>query len=321
MKLSRIAGFIALITLLGLTLLGATRLRKAETPPWRSEPSEIPHTPPLAKQAHPSEEPDFPPFHLVTYNVKNWLTSGQNPPKSPEAKSAVIQILATASPDILGLCEIGNIDDVEEIQSLLAAEGIHLPHSHLTGGEDPVRHLAILSRFPILSTASPDTSIPGSTRSMQRGILDVTLNTGGKEIRLIGLHLKSKRNVTEFDQAALRLAEAAHVRTYADSILTANPKTHLIIYGDFNDTTRSLSTKTIYGTYRSPLYMNPIHVADSRGESWTHFYARQDAYTRIDFVTVSQALLRHVDKQASSIIDHPLWETASDHRPVLIRFR
>jgi endonuclease/exonuclease/phosphatase family metal-dependent hydrolase len=155
---------------------------------------------------------------------------------------------------------------------------------------------------------------------MQRGILDVTLSVGGRPIRFLGLHLKSKRIVPEFDQALLRVQEAGHVRNHIDHIIEKDEEAMLVVYGDFNDTTRSLSTRSIYGTYRTPGYMNPIHVKDSRGEAWTYRYQVQDSYSRIDFVTVSSALKRHVKKDKSMIIDDPLWEEASDHRPVLVRF-
>ncbi|MGJ8645223.1 MAG: endonuclease/exonuclease/phosphatase family protein [Luteolibacter sp.] len=321
MKLGHFAGFTLLSVLALLAIFGALRLKHVETPPWRADTTEPPSDQTSPEESPPTEDPDFPAFTFLNYNVKNWLISKQTSEKSPEAKAAVIRLLADASPDIIGICEIGDMDDVMEIQFMLEAEGVKLPHIHLTGGEDSIRHLAILSRFPFVSIAKPDTSIKDNDRSMQRGMLDVTVDTGGREVRFIGLHLKSKRTVQEFDQAALRLAEAAHARKHADAILAADPETLLVIYGDFNDTTRSLSTRTIYGTYRTPGYMNPIHVSDSRGESWTHCYAVEDTYSRIDFVTVSKALKRHVDKKASYIIDDPLWETASDHRPVLIQFR
>jgi endonuclease/exonuclease/phosphatase family metal-dependent hydrolase len=99
-----------------------------------------------------------------------------------------------------------------------------------------------------------------------------------------------------------------------------DPTAALVAYGDFNDTTRSLSTRAINGTYRTPGYLSHVHVRDSRGETWTHHYAVEDAYTRIDFVTVSAGLRRHVKKDKSRIIDDPDWVTASDHRPVLVRF-
>lgn len=294
--------------------------RSVETPPWgRASASDAVveiaiESPPTPTQAA------FTPFTFITYNVKNWLISSQAPEKTAAAKAAIIELLAGGNPDVIGLSEIGSRADVAEIQTMLKAAGVDLPHLHHTGGEDQVRHLALISRFPILSTVSPDLRLRGTEQSMQRGILDATLDVGGHPVRFIGLHLKSKRIVPDFDEAALRMAEAQHARRYLDAILTENPGAAVVTYGDFNDTTRSLSTRAIYGTYRTPGYLNPVHVADSRGETWTHHYALQDTYTRIDFVTVSSALQRHVKKAKSRIIDDPLWETASDHRPVLVRF-
>ena len=76
----------------------------------------------------------------------------------------------------------------------------------------------------------------------------------------------------------------------------------------------------ICGTYRTPGYLSPILAKDSRGETWTHRYTVEDSYSRIDFITVSQALKRHVKRNGSRIIDDPLWEAASDHRALVVRF-
>jgi endonuclease/exonuclease/phosphatase family metal-dependent hydrolase len=294
--------------------------RNAETPPWNTTPSSPAETEKVEIKPTAQTQGEFTPFTFIAYNVKNWLISHQAPEKSPEAKAAIIELLASGKPDVIGLCEIGSKQDVIEIQAMLKATGIDLPHFHHAGGVDRVRHLALISRFPILSSENPDLSLAGMEQSMQRGILDATLDIGGRPVRFIGLHLKSKRTVPEFDQAALRVAEAQRAREHLDTILTTDPRAAVVAYGDFNDTTRSLSTRAIYGTYRTPGYMSPVHVRDSRGETWTYRYAVQDAYTRIDFVTVSASLRRHVDKEKSHIIDDPLWEKASDHRPVVVSF-
>lgn len=295
--------------------------RSIETPPWRLE---LPSPLTVEKKAEESSPPmltaEFTPFTFITYNVKNWLVSHQAPEKSSDSKAAIIELLASGKPDVIGLCEIGSENDVNEIQTMLKAVGVDLPHLYHTGGEDPVRHLAILSRFPILSTERPNLQLPGLKQSMQRGILDATLDIGGRPVRFIGLHLKSKRTVPDFDQAMIRIAEAQHARRHIDSIFAKTPELALIVYGDFNDTTRSLSTRAIYGTYRTPGYLSPIRVRDGRGETWTYRYDTQDIYSRIDFVTVSAGLRRHAKMDKSRIIDEPSWETASDHRPVLVRF-
>ena len=307
--------------LLGASMFGAIALFRADsTPPWRVSPD----LKPAVSQRDPTlskNNSETVPFTFVNYNVKNWLLSSQSPPKKPESKEAVIRILAGTGADVIGLCEVGSTRDVKEIRLMLAEAGQDLPHSFHTGGADGVRHLAILSRYPILATVSPSIGIPGKAYSMQRGILDATVKIGADEVRFIGLHLKSKRNVAEFDQALLRIDEATHARKHVDGILSHDPGALIVVYGDFNDTVRSISTRTIFGTYRSPEYLAPVHVKDSRGESWTHCWAYEDLYSRIDFVTVSKALKRRVDRDASRVVDDAGWETASDHRPVLVRFK
>lgn len=319
-KPSITAAIVFPILLVAVTIAGLALFRIDSTPPWRITPK---GTPSAVQEdpVYPKDRSGTTPFTFVTYNVKNWLVSSQSPLKKPESKDAVISILARAAPDVVGLCEVGSKKDVEEIRLMLAEAGHDLPHSFHTGGVDTVRHLAILSRFPIVSTESPVLEIPNREYSMQRGILDATVDTGSGRIRFIGLHLKSKRTVPEFDQSLVRIDEAMHARRHIDAILARDPEALIVCYGDFNDTTRSISTRAIYGTYRTPGYLSPVHVKDSRGESWTHFWAEQDIYSRIDFVTVSRALKRKVDKKSSRVVDGPDWETASDHRAVLVRFK
>ena len=308
------------ILLLAIAIGGLVLFRIDSTPPWTTSTSDPKAS--VGIESNNSRNAEDPaPFTFISYNVKNWLISSQSPAKKAEAKGAVIRILAEADPDVIGLSEIGSKKDVEEIRILLAEAGHDFPHTYHTGGVDTVRHLAILSRFPIVSTESPPLEIPGKGYSMQRGMLDATIQIGTEKFRFIGLHLKSKRNVPEFDQALLRIDEAVHTRKHIDAILADDPDAMIICYGDFNDTTRSLSTRAIFGTYRTPEYLSPVHVKDSRGESWTHCWAYQDIYSRIDFVTVSKSLKRRVDKKSSRVIDDPSWEMASDHRPVLVRFK
>ncbi len=309
---------------LGVTLLlfaGTWYFQKSETPPWKQS-GQIPKLPSPENRPNISvSDHDPTPFRFVSYNLKNWLTSSQNPDKSPESKSAIIDILTSSGAEIIGLSEIGSEADVLEVQFLLKQAGRDLPYFHHTGGTDPIRHLGILSRFPITSKQQPEITIPNTQHSMQRGILDVTIEIGGKTTRFIGLHLKSKRIVPDFNEAELRILEAEHARKHIDSILSQNPETHLIAYGDFNDHIESLSTKTILGNYRSPDYMTPVPIEDQRGEKWTYFYSTQDNYDRIDFITVSKSLKPHIDRASTRIIDTPNWIQASDHRAIMVSFQ
>jgi endonuclease/exonuclease/phosphatase family metal-dependent hydrolase len=270
-------------------------------------------------------------LRFIAYNVNNWLTMDRtlertehpNIPKPATEKRAVIQLLCRHSPDVIGICEIGTLEDLAEIQSALKAGGVDLPHSHYVGGGDEVRHLGLLSRFPITRTTAPDAldfKHNGTHFTMNRGILDASIEANGKSFRWLGVHLKSKREVAGGDQEAIRLNEARLLRQHVDTILKADPAARLIVYGDFNDTRGSAVLKTITGSFNDPAYLTAIPVEDKQGQRWTHFWGLHDIYSRFDFITISHSLKPDVDFKHSRILDDPEWNDASDHRPLLAIF-
>lgn len=268
----------------------------------------------------------------MAYNVENWLTMDRfvdgkrvnDSPKPDSEKQAVISIIAKHRPDILGLCEIGQKSDLEEIREALKAADIDLPHTHFAGGSDPTRHLGLLSRHPVVSTGTigeTEYQLKGATFTFNRGVLDATVDAGGKAFRFLGVHLKSKREVEQGDQEEMRVNEARLLRKHVDSILAADPQVRLVVYGDFNDTRPNRSFKTATGNYNAPGYLTAIPARDSRGHAWTHHWVPHDIYSRIDFVTVSRALRPEVDFRASYVVDDAEWDKASDHRPLLVIFK
>lgn len=268
----------------------------------------------------------------MSYNVRNWLTMDRyvdqknlkGAPKPERERKAVIDIIVRHSPDVIGLSEIGTPEDLAEIQYRLRENGLDLPHSHYTGGSDFVRHLGLLSKFPIVSTAKPIKSHlkwEGRTISLNRGILDATVNIGGRSYRFVGVHLKSKREVEGLDQESIRRGEAHLLRSHVDAIFRNEPNIRMLVYGDFNDTRSSIAVKTIVGNHSDPSYLTAIPFTDRSGETWTHFWDLHEIYSRIDFVTISRRLKDEVDFRSSKIIDDPNWNEASDHRPVLAIFR
>ncbi|MES2440824.1 MAG: endonuclease/exonuclease/phosphatase family protein [Verrucomicrobiota bacterium] len=283
-------------------------------------------------EAAASESPSSEGLRFIAYNVENWLTmdryvDGKNlkgAPKPESEKQAVVSILTRHSPDVIGLCEIGEATDLAEIQEKLKAAGLDLPHSHYTGGSDPTRHLGLLSRFPITSTAKPaetEYQLAGHTFAINRGILDATIEARGKPYRFLGLHLKSKRDSEQGDQEAIRLNEARLLRRHVDSILKSNENARLVVYGDFNDTRSAPVMKTIAGKYNAPDYLTAIPAKDSRNDAWTHHWALHDVYSRFDFIMVTRGLRSDVDFRAAKIIDDIGWEKASDHRAVMAIFK
>jgi endonuclease/exonuclease/phosphatase family metal-dependent hydrolase len=299
-----------------------TQKPEHKTTPSQSKEAALPAKPEAGKNG----------LQFIGYNVENWLTMDRfvdnrpikSAPKPDSEKKQVIRILAANAPDVIGICEIGEASDLAEIQESLKAAGLDLPHSYYTGGTDPVRHLGMLSRYPITATGKItelEYQMNGQTFGFNRGILDATITANGKPYHFLGVHLKSKRDVEEGDQEQMRIHEAHMLRKHVDSILQADPQARLIVYGDFNDTYPSKAVKVVTGSTEETQRLMPIYFKDSKGEAWTHHWKNQDIYSRIDFVTVSHALRSEVDFRQCRIVEDPAWNEASDHRPLMTVFK
>jgi len=322
-------------------LLTAGCGKKSGTPAWSKAPETAAAAPETASK--PKSKPKSKPvkaavgdpatpeavgsLRFVGYNLENWLTMERTAngkvqssrPKPESEKQAVVAMVARVKPDILGVCEIGTREDLADLQSRLKAAGLDLPNIHYTGGADPTRHLALLSRFPITRTgtvAKSDYRLEGRTFLIERGILDATIEANGKSYHFLGAHLKSKREVEIADQAQMRQNEARLFRDHVAAVMKAQPEERLIVYGDLNDTKGSPALKAIEGTYRGEDSLTALNLKDRQGQAWTHYWAYEDLYSRIDWILVNQVLKPEVDTEGSRVIDDPIWNQASDHRPV-----
>lgn len=271
---------------------------------------------------------------ICAYNLKNWLSmdrfDGRSKvapmaPKPIEEKAAVMQIIHAINPDILGVCEMGSEEDLKDFAKQLRDKGLALEHIERAHGGDPTRSLALLSRFPIVARNS-QTSLQYKTGDkilpMQRGILDATVRIAdGFELRCLGVHLKSKREVPEADQAVMRRNEAHLLRKHIDGVLLAKPAENLVVYGDFNEHRNEPAIREIMGSRTDPAKLNEVKISDFDGEVWTHFWDSADVYSRFDYFFVSDALWPRVDLKKSFIYSKRAFYEASDHRPIVITVR
>jgi len=271
---------------------------------------------------------------FCSYNLKNWLTMDRfdlqtyktlpSAPKPEDERVRVVKILAAIKPDILGVCEIGTADDLADLQKRLKAAGIDLPHTELAHGGDPVRRLALLSRLPIKARNSQTDlkyQLGAQTLPFQRGIIDATIAiTPTFDLHLVGVHLKSKREVTESDQAQMRRNEARLLRKHLDSIFTKEPGARILAYGDFNEHRNEPAIGDIMGSPRtSDTAMQDVWLKDVDGEVWTHFWDAADTYSRLDYCFASRLLRPHLDYRSCFIYSARDFDKASDHRPLVIK--
>ena len=150
---------------------------------------------------------------------------------------------------------------------------------------------------------------------------------------LIAAHLKSRRPVPEADEAQLRLEEAKFLRGIVDEHFKADPDAKLIVLGDFNDVKDSDSTKDIIGRGKFKLIdtrpaerngdnaPNEIPRFEPRNVTWTHYYGKEDTYSRMDYILLSPAMARDWVKNETYILTIPNWGVGSDHRPIVAAFR
>jgi len=270
-----------------------------------------------------------PPVTFAAWNLRNYLHTVSAPgkpaprdtkPKPAVEVEAVTRILVSLHPDIAGFCEMGAPDDLAALQQRLKAAGIDLPHSEFVQAADTDRHLALLSRHPIVARHSQTQLhylLDESKLPVQRGFLDVTIQiTDSYRLRCIGTHLKSRRDVPEANEALMRRNEAHLLRQYADAILTAEPDTNLLVYGDFNDARNAPPVRAITGMRGAATYLTALTPVDAGGQRWTYYFDQSDTYSRVDFLLASKGLNPEIEDEKCIIYSGNDWLAASDHRAV-----
>ncbi len=220
------------------------------------------------------------------------------------------------------LQEMGPAAYLEELRHDLAPEGLNYPHAVLVEAEDHDRHLGLLSKLPLKSVVRHtglDFDYFGHREKVKRGLLEAVVATTTGDLTLFAVHLKSRWSDRPDDplSALRRAAEATAVR---DCILRRVPDpgtARYVILGDCNDV-RSSRTLLHLERRGQTLVADRLPAADSRGETWTEDYGRQDTYTQLDHILVSPALLPAVREGRARIFDGAGVAAASDHRPLFV---
>ncbi len=278
-------------------------------------------------------------FTVASYNVENYLDApaGTRTVKPPESRAKVRQVIRALGADVIALQEMGAASALQELRASLKADGLNYPHWEHVNGPDADIHVAVLSRFPITARNSHTNEaylLAGRRFLVKRGFLDVNIQVNPDyQFTLMNIHLKSKRPVPEADEADLREEEAKRLRELIDEKLRAYPNQNLVVCGDFNDTRDSRALKAVIGG-RGKLSLFDTRPAERNGDSafrpkvyytprnitWTYFYGKEDSYSRIDFILLSQGMTREWRPELTSIFAVPDWGIASDHRPIIAGF-
>ena len=278
-------------------------------------------------------------FTVATYNVENYLDvkTDSREVKPPEARAKVVSNIAEMKPDVVGFQEMGSTNAFLELRASLKAAGQDYPHWEHVSGWDTNIHVALLSKFPITARRPHTTEsylLNGRRLHVSRGFLEADIRTpSGYSFTVFVAHLKSRRQVAEADESEMRVQEAHILRGKIDARMKANPRGNLLVIGDLNDTKATKSTRAIIGRGNGALI--DTRPAERNGDSvkpknprwdpsnitWTHFYGKEDSYSRIDYILVNRAMAGEWNKEGTYVFTTANWGLASDHRPIIAEFR
>jgi endonuclease/exonuclease/phosphatase family metal-dependent hydrolase len=276
-------------------------------------------------------------FRVASYNLQNYLdtASGTRPAKSAASKAKVRETIRALNADVLALQEVGGTNALLELRESLRREGLDYPHWELVRAWDTNIQVAVLSRFPF-TARRPHTNdafvLFGKLFRVKRGFAEVGVRVNDRySFTLLTAHLKSKLSQFDADEQELRDQESLCLRAHIDAILTNRPDANVIVAGDLNDVQDSKPVRTIIGRKNALIDTRPAESADdtapannprhpSARVTWTHHYAKEDTFRRIDYILVSRGMAREWMTNETRVLKVPDWGVASDHRPVHATF-
>jgi endonuclease/exonuclease/phosphatase family metal-dependent hydrolase len=231
---------------------------------------------------------------------------------------------------------MGSTNALLELRESLKAEGLDLPYwEHVTGFDTNI-YVAVLSKFPFTACRSHTNEsflLSGRRFRVSRGFAEVDIQVNPSySFTLLAAHLKSKRPIPQADEGELRLEEAKLLREKIDARFAANPNINLVVLGDFNDTKDAASTRAVIGRGKDKLV--DTRPAERNGDNapsanpgweprnitWTHYYGKEDSYSRIDYILISPGLAHEWITNDTYLLTLPNWGVGSDHRPLVATF-
>jgi len=268
---------------------------------------------------------------VATYNLENYTLASRlvgsvyrpSYPKPEAEKAALRRVVAAVAPDLLAVQEMGSKPFLDEFQRELKQSGIDYPHAALLEAADADRHVAVLSKLPF-KAIHRHADVPfryfDQPERVRRGVLEVVLATDQGDVSVFIVHLKSKYTERKDDpeSALQRAGEAEAVRDLVLSHFPDPTTAKYLVVGDWNDTKGTRPVRALLKRGVTALG-ELVDATDSRGQTWTHYFQREDLYSRIDFLMVSPGLKPWVVPSSGRIYDGPGNAEASDHRPVSVK--
>lgn len=266
---------------------------------------------------------------VASFNLFNYLDTDRwvdghyrmDYPKPEAEKDAVRKIIQAVNPDILALQEIGGPLHLQELQRDLKREGLNYPYAECLIAVDENRRIGVLSKLPFQAKDHTDLDFKyfDERMVMKRGLQELIFGEGQQQWTLFNLHLKSRWTDREDDPQSekRRTGEAHAARNYIKDTYPPEANSRYLIVGDFNDAKTAAPVRRFLESGDTQLsQLTP--TLDSRGETWTFHYRREDRYERVDFILASPAMAPFIQGDGVIYDGQPETSVASDHRLIYV---
>ena len=270
------------------------------------------------------------PLKIATYNLENYGLADRMTeagyrtryPKPELEKRALRAVIRSLDADVLVVQEIGGRPFLDELRRDLKSEGCEYGFAELGVAADPDRHVAILAKRPFKSVVTHTDlqfTYLGAKETVKRGLLEATFEDAAGDITVFVVHLKSRFTDRPDDpmSAIRRAGEATAIR---DRVLKRFPDpavARFVVLGDCNDGRTSRALAFLQKRGKTEI-TRLLPAADSRGETWTHAFRKEDTYSRVDQILISPGLIGATGNRRAHIFDAEDVRVASDHRPVFV---
>lgn len=263
-------------------------------------------------------------FNLYNYLDTNRWVDGHyrmDYPKPEAEKDAVRKIILAVNPDILALQEIGGKLHLEELRRDLKRDGLHYEYAECLIGPDENRRIAVLSKIPFQAKGHTDLDFKyfDDRLVMKRGLQELVFGEGDQQWTLFNVHLKSRWTDRDDDPESekRRTGEAHAARNFIKKAYPPESAPRYLIVGDFNDYKTSAPVRRFLESGDTEL-TRLVPCLDSRGETWTFHYRREDRYERVDFMLASPTLFPAIQGEGVIYDTQPQTSEASDHRLIYV---
>lgn len=274
---------------------------------------------------------------VATYNVEWFLDVFDDPYTKDEARavkprSQIEQIAAAVrkiNADVIAFEEIENEHVMRAMASQLLIDLNYKYFCVLPTNSDRGQNVGVMSRIPIVSATTHrfvDFTLPGEDRTWRfaRDLLRVRVQASEtRPLDVFVVHFKSRLDA-EGDPMGVkwRTAEARQVRKIIDAQLAADPRSWMVLVGDFNDTPDGSALKQLLDpNEKGQSSLIDVHASLPAEQRLTY---RKNPYRKqgpIDYILSSPDLAKRlVPGSAVVLTEEPAITGGSDHLPISATF-